>query len=171
MPRNEAHLIEVARVKEEEPDWNQMGPEERSSLNYSQEEKRVMYQARNDLRLLPPTGKHGGIITSIATELGLSRQYVHQVFFPKNPAKLFTGRAMNQKAAWLLLVKRVSNSAILPNLKKLIETLGSGKTAEVSIPASKFNWMHRVISELFPRVEVKADKTTVPTTYTLRNRK
>lgn len=161
-PMNESErlIAELARVRRQEVDASE-------PFSYSIQEKEQMYAARQNLRFIPPVGKNGGVIQSIARELGVSRQYVHQIFYPKNPDKLFSGRASMQKRAWQLLAKKVEEHPMLPRYKEVFENLLAGKTVEVTISKSKFQWIKRRGSELVPTLKITASDTTVPTTYTL----
>jgi hypothetical protein len=159
--------MELVRVKAVEHDWNDMSEEQRLHLSYSVAEKEEMYSCRQDLRFIPPVGKNGGVMQSIANELGLSRQYIHQVFYPKNPEKLFSGRAIMQKRAWQLLVKKIREHQLLPKYKKVFETLLVGNSVEVTISVSKFKWIRKKATELMPDLRITESDDTVPTTYTL----
>jgi hypothetical protein len=159
--------MELARVKSVEHDWNDMSEELRRQISYSISEKEEMYSCRQDLRFIPPVGKNGGVMQSIANELGLSRQYIHQVFYPKNPDKLFSGRAVLQKRAWQLLIKKIKEHQLLPKYKKVFETLLSGNSVDVTISVSKFRWIRKKSIELIPSLKITESDDTVPTTYTL----
>ena len=160
-------MAELARVESVEPDWNSMSHEEQVSVSYTTAEKAEMYRCRQDLRFLPPTGKNGGVIQAVARDLDLSRQYVHQVFFPKDPNKLFSGRATTQKRAWQCLVRRLKEHALLPKYKSVFETILSGRRVEVTIPVSKFKWIRKNATRLVPGIKIDACNDTVPTTYVL----
>lgn len=167
MPESERLAIELSRVDAVDHDWNSMSDEQRRQLSYSTEEKRQMYSCRQDLRFIPPVGKNGGVMQSIANDLGLSRQYIHQVFYPKNPEKLFSGRAVLQKRAWQMLVKKIEEHPLLPKYKKVFETLLSGQSVEVTISVAKFKWIRKKSIELIPGLRITESDNTVPTTYTL----
>jgi hypothetical protein len=167
MPESERLAIELSRVDATEPDWDDLSDEQRRQMAYSKDERKEMYTCRQDLRFVPPVGKNGGIIQAIANELGLSRQYIHQVFYPKNPGKLFSGRAVLQKRAWQMLVRRIQDHPLLPKYKKVFETLLSGQRVEVTISVSKFRWIRKKSLELIPGLVITESGSTVPTTYVL----
>jgi hypothetical protein len=167
LSESERLTIELSRVEAIDDDWREMTPEQRRQLAYSPEEKREMYSKRQDLRFIPPVGKSGGVMQSIANELGLSRQYIHQVFYPKKPEKLFGGRAILQKRAWQMLVRRINEHPLLPKYKKVFETLLSGHKVEVTISVSKFKWIRKKSLELIPGLKISESDDTVPTTYVL----
>ena len=159
--------IELSRISKLEDDWNGMPIDERTQVSYSPQEKSTMYSARQDLRYIPPVGKNGGVMQSIATELEVSRQYIHQVFYPKNPNKLFSGRSSLQKRAWQLLVDKIGRHQLLPKYKTVFESIMAGKNVDVTISVSKFRWIRKKGSELVPSLKIIESDKTVPTTYTL----
>jgi len=168
LPESERLMAELGRVSAVEPDWSDMSEEERASVSFTPSEKKEMYAARQDLRFIPPVGKNGGLIQSIANEInGVSRQYIHQVFYPKNPNKLFSGRSSTQKKAWQLLVQKVKSHPLLPKYKQVFEGLMSGQTVNVTISVSKFRWIRKKSTELVPGLVIVESNETVPTTYTL----
>ncbi len=164
---SERLAMELARVSKVEDDWGGMAEEERTQVSYSITEKNEMYSARSDLRYIPPVGKNGGVMQSIANELGVSRQYIHQVFYPKNPSKLFSGRSTLQKRAWQLLVLKINNHQLLPKYKKVFESILAGHSVDVTISVSKFKWIRKKGTELVPGLRIVESDKTVPTTYTL----
>ena len=167
MQESERLAIELARVSAVEPDWSSMPEQEREAVSYSPQEKKEWYAARQDLRFIPPVGKNGGIIQSIANVLGVSRQYIHQVFYPKVPEKLFSGRSTLQKRAWQMLHARIREHPLLPKYKTVFEAIMAGQRVEVTISVSKFKWIRKKGSELVPNLRITESDSTVPTTYTL----
>lgn len=167
LSESERLTVELARVSKLEDDWNGMSTEEKIQVSYSPQEKSEMYSARQDLRYIPPVGKNGGIMQAIANELGVSRQYIHQVFYPKNPNKLFSGRSSLQKRAWQLLVDKIGKHQLLPKYKKVFESVMAGVNVDVTISVAKFRWIKKKGSELVPGLKIIESDRTVPTTYTL----
>lgn len=167
MPESERLAIELIRIKATEHDWNGTNEDQRRQVSYSVSEKAEMYSCRQDLRFIPPVGRNGGLMQAIANELGVSRQYIHQIFYPKNPEKLFSGRAILQKRAWQLLTKKVNEHQLLPKYKRVFETLLSGSSVDVTISVSKFKWIRKKSIELIPGLRITETDDTVPTTYTL----
>lgn len=159
---SELRAKELLRVTETEPD-------EGDELSFTRDEKYRLFKARDTLRNLPPTGKSGGVLQRVAAEVGSSRQYVHQVIFPKNPQKLFSSRNETYRKIWFLMEAKIMSIPMSTTYDRFFEELTSKGEVSAKIPKSKIRFLQKrayQLAELQGKsIRVFQDNETIPSTY------
>lgn len=112
-------MEELKRVNEEpSPEELKLSENEFALTCFTVQEKTRFFNARDILELLPSMSVTA--ITEVVELMGRSgkpvtKQYVHQVIYPKEPSRLFASRNVNYKKIWLYLERVIEDKVRLPN--------------------------------------------------------
>jgi len=142
------------------------------NIVFTKAEKAYLYKSRDTLRDLPPTGRDGGLMQKVATDHGVTRQYVHQVLFPEDPSKLFSGKTGTHKAIWLTMHSKVSQHAAARLYCQLFDELRGTGQSTARIPKAKIRFIQKraqqIADEAGKKLITEQDAGTIPTTYVFK---
>lgn len=142
------------------------------SIVFTRDEKAYLYKSRDTLRDLPPTGRDGGLMQKVATAHNVTRQYVHQVLFPEEPAKLFSGKTGTHKAIWLTMHGKVSQHGAARLYCQLFDELRETGQSTAKIPKAKIRFIQKraqqLAEEAGKRLITEQNTGTIPTTYVFK---
>lgn len=137
--------------------------------SFTPDEKSQYYEAREILKSLPPTGKDGGMMQRIASLHNVTRQYVHQVLFPKSPDRLFMGRSGTYRSIWAALLDETDRHQSAPLYREFSRELTEKNFVEAQIPKSRIRFIKRrasaIAKEYGKTLTITGNVTTIPTTY------
>lgn len=124
-----------------------------------QAQKRLI-QARDKLSFAPY-----GILSDIAREVSVERQYVHSVIRDSNTFTKHHGEKAQQ--IWFCLEKKLNEDPHVEHVEKIVTALKAKKTVNVRMSARFFNFLNRRLKRLGVDFEVSANKET-PATYSFK---
>jgi len=114
---------ELERVNAAPPEGDaEMNDQERALMCFSAQEKREMFEARCILQLLPSMSVTA--ITEVVQVMEragkkVTKQYVHQVIYPKDPERLFASHSPGYKKVWCTFRDAIHDKIRMPNEQEL----------------------------------------------------
>lgn len=116
--------LELERVNAEPPESDALlGEQERALTCFTKQEKTEMFEARRLLQLLPSMSVTA--ITEVvhimerAAGKKVTKQYVHQVLYPKEPEKLFVSHSVGYKKVWSIFRDVVYDKVRMPSPQEI----------------------------------------------------
>ncbi len=115
--------LELERVNAEPPPEDAaMSDSERALMGFSTAEKKEMFEARCILQLLPSMSV--AAITDVVQAMEksgkkVSKQYVHQIIYPKEPEKLFVSHNPGYKKVWVTFRDAIHDKIRMPSAQEL----------------------------------------------------
>lgn len=107
-----------------------------------------------------------GIVTAIAKEVGVRRQYAHSVIFDEDTFDKY--RSAKARQIWQKLEERIETNKYVPVIEKVVKTLqGSGTEVKLKMSSRLFSFLKRRLARLSVMYHVDTD-SEVPATYTFR---
>lgn len=108
-----------------------------------------------------------GIVTAVATEVGVRRQYAHSVIHEEDTFNKY--RSPKAQRIWQILEQKVAENKYVPVIEKVVKTLQEGATpVQLKMSSRLFAFLKRRLARLQIAYQVTSDDQ-IPATYTFRS--
>lgn len=104
-----------------------------------------------------------GIVTSIANEVGVRRQFAHSVISDEDTFSKY--RSEKAQKIWWCLERRIDQNEIIPVVEKAVKALRSGENVKFKVSSRMFAFLKRRLIRLRIAHQVETDGQS-PATYT-----
>lgn len=127
-------------------------------FEFTEATRKRLRAARDKLQYAP-----FGIVTKIAKEVGVRRQYAHAVIFDDGTFDKY--RSDNAQKIWWCLENEVEKNDTIPVVEKAVAALRGGRQVQFKVNSRMFAFLRRRLARLQVPHKVTTDGAS-PATYT-----